>query len=665
MKNRYFTAFTLAEMMVVLLVASVILACMAPSITTRLKADQNSALSNSSPWQWTADNRGDTFLRANTNGQSVIIGQQQKTGADDAKLIINATGDAVRDMALFKHNDNVLGRLRFENNGILLGTQQTNGALQTSSMALGSQTIARNEGALAIGTRAEAHNVGAIAIGSRSRNTQAANSTLNAPAAVGDYSVAIGVNSSTASQGSVAIGLSATTSGGSYGATAIGYGARTQDRASLAIGYNAIVSSNTNTTNGAIAIGNSSSSSNEAAVGIGYTDASGPYSIAISSSYNSNHGADTPNRTTSSGTRSIAIGTSASASGDNSIAIGSGATTSAIYDIAIGNDAKVNNKMYMGYNIAIGKEAMVNSNGNFYNNIAIGQEALKAITNTSNNVAVGYRAMMYNNTGSDNVAVGVLALRDNVSGNNNVAIGEYACDTVKGSNKTCLGYNSGPKSNDEFAKAGNTDKVVFLGNSDTTVYIPGNLVVGKRAFIGASLGDTGQGTRNCLFYNSERGWHGVFGYKGDGDRDSWGVDMNELNKYHGVWADKPSYGLDFKDFGIISSDRRLKFVGKTNEDGLAKIKQLKIFNYTYKKDDTKTPHVGVIAQDLQKIFPNAVKKAADGFLTIRMEDMFYAAINAIKELDARVTALEKENKILKEQNKALDARLKALEAKIK
>ena len=72
-----------------------------------------------------------------------------------------------------------------------------------------------------------------------------------------------------------------------------------------------------------------------------------------------------------------------------------------------------------------------------------------------------------------------------------------------------------------------------------------------------------------------------------------------------------------------------------------------------------------MAQDLQKIFPNAVKKGADGFLTIRMEDMFYAVINAIKELDARISALEKENKLLKEQNKALDARLKALEAKIK
>ena len=83
-----------------------------------------------------------------------------------------------------------------------------------------------------------------------------------------------------------------------------------------------------------------------------------------------------------------------------------------------------------------------------------------------------------------------------------------------------------------------------------------------------------------------------------------------------------------------------------------------MFNYTFKKDETKEPRVGVMAQDLQKIFPDAVKKGEDGFLRIRMEDMFYAVINAIKELDTRVTALEKENAELK-------IRLEKLEAKIK
>ena len=120
------------------------------------------------------------------------------------------------------------------------------------------------------------------------------------------------------------------------------------------------------------------------------------------------------------------------------------------------------------------------------------------------------------------------------------------------------------------------------------------------------------------------------------------------------------------------SDRRLKYVGKESTDGLDKIRKLKVYNYIYRKDAQKVPHVGVIAKDLQKVFPNAVKKGSDGFLSIRTDDMFYALINAVKEIDTKISTLlkhddEKELRIkkLEEQNKALELRIKELENKIK
>ena len=48
-----------------------------------------------------------------------------------------------------------------------------------------------------------------------------------------------------------------------------------------------------------------------------------------------------------------------------------------------------------------------------------------------------------------------------------------------------------------------------------------------------------------------------------------------------------------------------------------------------------------MAQDLQKIFPDAVAKGDDGYLRIRLEDMFYAVINAVKELDLRYSKMQK------------------------
>ena len=90
-----------------------------------------------------------------------------------------------------------------------------------------------------------------------------------------------------------------------------------------------------------------------------------------------------------------------------------------------------------------------------------------------------------------------------------------------------------------------------------------------------------------------------------------------------------------------------------------------MFNYTFKKDKNKTPHVGVIAQDLQKVFPDAVTKGEDGFLRIRLEDMFYAAINAIKELATRMDRNEQKIKQLEQENKELKARLERLEKALK
>ena len=79
-----------------------------------------------------------------------------------------------------------------------------------------------------------------------------------------------------------------------------------------------------------------------------------------------------------------------------------------------------------------------------------------------------------------------------------------------------------------------------------------------------------------------------------------------------------------------------------------------LYHYTYKKDETKTPHVGVIAQDLQKVFPNAISKDADGYLMIRLEDMFYAVVNAVRELDTKITSILEDISGMKSKIEAQD-----------
>ena len=129
------------------------------------------------------------------------------------------------------------------------------------------------------------------------------------------------------------------------------------------------------------------------------------------------------------------------------------------------------------------------------------------------------------------------------------------------------------------------------------------------------------------------------------------------------------------DMHTYHSDIRLKDVSGDSKAGLKEINALEVKNYTYKKDKKKTPHVGVIAQQLQKIFPNSVFEDEDGYLKIRTEEIFYAMVNSIKELfamvqdltakvtglDKRITELEQQNKLLKEQNEAFEKRLAKLE----
>lgn len=112
------------------------------------------------------------------------------------------------------------------------------------------------------------------------------------------------------------------------------------------------------------------------------------------------------------------------------------------------------------------------------------------------------------------------------------------------------------------------------------------------------------------------------------------------------------------------SDRRLKNVGEQFRGGLKEINQIKSYNYTFRDDVDKLPHAGVMAQDLIKVFPNAVAKAPDGFYRIRKEEIFYSLINSVQELDQKNINLEKKVVDLENKNAKLETDKKELLGKI-
>lgn len=377
---------------------------------------------------------------------------------------------------------------------------------------------------------------------------------------------------------------------------------------------------------------------------------------------------------------------------------GSNGTTTGNYNTFVGSYAGQNSTS--GYNTLAGYAAGTGVKSAY--NTYIGANSGPSGSSTGQyNVGAGDHALMSITSGQNNTALGSYALQKLTTGNFNTAIGYNACGEITtGSYKTCIGYNSGPHANttsETYFGARNVsartdssngiertyvgskpynyggDAVLEIHNlsssspglinepsikGNTTTVINGNLIVKGSLFftVGNQLTawqhDAVKGSGSTITLGDYKGGH---------------VCTNSQTSYSGWQSYCPK----------LYSDRRVKNIGKESTAGLNEINKLQVYNYTYKNDKAKLPHVGVMAQDLIKVFPTAVSKDANGYYKIRWDEMFYASINAIKQLDKKIIALidrttkvesqiaqlEKENITLKTQVSNLSARVEKLKNK--
>lgn len=90
------------------------------------------------------------------------------------------------------------------------------------------------------------------------------------------------------------------------------------------------------------------------------------------------------------------------------------------------------------------------------------------------------------------------------------------------------------------------------------------------------------------------------------------------------------------------SDARIKTEISTIRDALDKITQIR--GVTYRRTDTGEKNIGVIAQEVMDVVPEVVKPVGDEndpTYTVAYGNMAALFIEAIKELDARITAIER------------------------
>ncbi len=126
------------------------------------------------------------------------------------------------------------------------------------------------------------------------------------------------------------------------------------------------------------------------------------------------------------------------------------------------------------------------------------------------------------------------------------------------------------------------------------------------------------------------------------------------------------YGSAAKSDGSswsIISDKRLKNITGNYQKGLTQIIALQPVKFTYKEGNPRelsaeNEHIGFIAQEVQKIFPEAVSKADDGYLDFNIHAIHVAMVNAIKEL-------KQINDDLSDKVKNLESRMEMMELTVK
>ncbi|MDD3236699.1 MAG: tail fiber domain-containing protein [Candidatus Gastranaerophilales bacterium] len=255
-------------------------------------------------------------------------------------------------------------------------------------------------------------------------------------------------------------------------------------------------------------------------------------------------------------------------------------------------------------------------------NTAIGNDVLSSITTGSKNTGLGNGASQSNTLGQSNTAVGYFALNENRAGSYNSAFGRDALiKNQGGSNNVAIGYE--------------TLRSIITGSN--------NIAIGPNA-------GPDSDTSNQLFIDIKKTDSPLIG----GNFNDRVIHING--------------SLTTTSGAVTASDKRLKNIGQDNNIGIEEISKLQVKNYTYKSDKTKRIHKGVIAQDLQKIMPNAIFVGENSgkiknILYIDTNEILFTAINAIKQNYSEIQKLKKENLELKNQLQDMNKRIEKLEKK--
>jgi len=168
----------------------------------------------------------------------------------------------------------------------------------------------------------------------------------------------------------------------------------------------------------------------------------------------------------------------------------------------------------------------------------------------------------------------------------------------------------------------------------------GNLLIGTTSALNSTNTFSGSGTWNLVLNNT--GQYTQFGFLNNGTTKAAQYWDNTAGRFY-VYAGGASYGVYLATNGVVwvsNSDERLKEIIEPISDATSKVSSLRAVIGKYKIDEEGTRRSFLIAQDVQKVLPEAVDASDPDKLGVAYTDVIPLLVAAIQELSAKVTALE-------------------------
>jgi hypothetical protein len=288
---------------------------------------------------------------------------------------------------------------------------------------------------------------------------------------------------------------------------------------------------------------------------------------------------------------------------------------------------------YPGGNTAEGTGALLSLGANGFNNTAIGFMSLKSNTQGNSNTAVGAGALFSNRGTEQNTATGATALFNNI-GANNTATGAFALYTnIWGSGNTAIGSNALYSNTTAYANTaiGYGALLNNTGGSNTAIGFDAlynnttgnsNIALGVNAGRNRTTGDNnidigneGVAAEANTIRIGEESVNGATFITGISGQNASGGDAVFVTNTGKLGTVNVPSSARFKD--------EIKPMDKASEVILA----LKPVTFHYKKeiDPNGLRQFGLVAEEVEKIAPDLVRRDRDG----KLQTVRYDAVNAM------------------------------------